>query len=595
MAVEQHEIERAVRLGGAPNRDQRRRPIVHALRQHAPAARPLLEDAAVGRVVVDDQHREAAHVGRVAFRLLLRAAEPGGELEGAALAFDALDPDASAHHTDELRADGEPEAGAAELAAGRAVGLGEGLEDQVLLVGGDADAGVRDLEVQRDRAVRMRRDAHRDADLAALGELDGVADEVEDDLSEPARVADDGVGDVGRDVADQLEVFLVRAQGQRLHRALEVLAQTERRVLQIELAGFDLREVENVVQERQQRVGRRLRELEILALLAGEIGLERELGRAEHAVHRRPDLVTHVGEELRLEPRRFERRFARLDELAELPRAIGRVGPGLDAETAAVVDGAADHQDDEEREDELARLDRAGGGELALEERALHVAHVLLERAERLLHRREAPVHAGHQRRGLLGRFDREVRERHVGLGGHRVHRGADRVEVAQQDLDLGGRACLLEGGARLGPRVVEHAAGLAEPGRLAARILGVEDVVRGGVHRRGELAQLRVRGETLGPLAIHVERRPMHVDQVVVQGEPHQHGQNVECGEEHIEHRQTPLLYGRGFGPRGGRLCGVVQVGPASRNSANAMPAGMKENASFAVSPSVERRHILL
>src|SRR5262249_40405646 len=40
-----------------------------------------------------------------------------------------------------------------------------------------------------------------------------------------------------------------------------------------------------------------------------------QLGHADHAVQGRADLVAHVGEELGLEPRRFQRRLARLDQL----------------------------------------------------------------------------------------------------------------------------------------------------------------------------------------------------------------------------------------------------------------------------------------
>ena len=44
-----------------------------------------------------------------------------------------------------------PETGAAVLAAGAGVGLLEGLEDDLLLLGRDADAGVGDLERDHDR------------------------------------------------------------------------------------------------------------------------------------------------------------------------------------------------------------------------------------------------------------------------------------------------------------------------------------------------------------------------------------------------------------------------------------------------------------
>ena len=41
---------------------------------------------------------------------------------------------------------------------------------------------------------------------------------------------------------------------------------------------------------------------EVLALLGGELGVERQLGHADDAVHRRADLVAHVGQELALGP-----------------------------------------------------------------------------------------------------------------------------------------------------------------------------------------------------------------------------------------------------------------------------------------------------
>ena len=96
----------------------------------------------------------------------------------------------AAHQPDERRGDGQAEARAAEAARRRAVGLAEGFEDRRLLVGGDADAGVRDDEMQPRLPPSVA--VHGDADdhVAALGELDGVADEIDEDLAEADGVAD---------------------------------------------------------------------------------------------------------------------------------------------------------------------------------------------------------------------------------------------------------------------------------------------------------------------------------------------------------------------------------------------------------------------
>ena len=85
-----------------------------------------------------------------------RARRPGvGERqvqrERAALPGRADQPDLAAEQRRQLAADREAEAGAAVLAAGAGVGLLERLEDQLLLLRRDADAGVGDLE--RDGAL----------------------------------------------------------------------------------------------------------------------------------------------------------------------------------------------------------------------------------------------------------------------------------------------------------------------------------------------------------------------------------------------------------------------------------------------------------
>ena len=63
--------------------------------------------------------------------------------------------DLAAEQVRELAADREAEAGAAVLAAGAGVGLLERLEDELLLLGRDADAGVGDHEGDR-RVGRAR-------------------------------------------------------------------------------------------------------------------------------------------------------------------------------------------------------------------------------------------------------------------------------------------------------------------------------------------------------------------------------------------------------------------------------------------------------
>src|SRR5215467_9060507 len=86
-------------------------------------------------------------------------------------------PDAAAVHLNDLLGDGEAEARAALGLGKRAVDLMELIEDPILLIKWYAGSGVR----YRDGEMAVPR-ARGDAHLASIGELDGVADEIEQHL-----------------------------------------------------------------------------------------------------------------------------------------------------------------------------------------------------------------------------------------------------------------------------------------------------------------------------------------------------------------------------------------------------------------------------
>ena len=75
------------------------------------------------------------------------------------------------------------------LASHRAVYLGEGLEQPLLILSGDSDAGVFNFDAQVSAAAFFLGcgDAHED--LSALGELDGIGHEVRRDLTDPGGIA----------------------------------------------------------------------------------------------------------------------------------------------------------------------------------------------------------------------------------------------------------------------------------------------------------------------------------------------------------------------------------------------------------------------
>src|SRR6185369_14071621 len=119
--------------------------------------------------------------GRVRDRRRRRQRQPDGERR--AVAGLARHDDRAAELLREAPHDVEPQTGTAEAARLGAVGLAELLEDRVLVLRLDADAGVAHLDVER-AALGGGLDAY----VALLGELERVADEVPDDDGELSRI-----------------------------------------------------------------------------------------------------------------------------------------------------------------------------------------------------------------------------------------------------------------------------------------------------------------------------------------------------------------------------------------------------------------------
>jgi hypothetical protein len=193
-------------------------------------------------------------------------------MERAAGAWLALDPEPPAHQAHQRRRDGQAEAGAAEPPRRRSVRLAERLEDSLVFPGRDTDARVGDAELQPRAAFDAGDFADGDEDVAVFGELDGVGDEVGQHLLNPRRVADHAGRDLRADVALEREALLVRSEGERLEQLRRPRAERERDRLELELARFNLREVEDVVQI--SSVSADVRTVARLSLLNGELAVE---------------------------------------------------------------------------------------------------------------------------------------------------------------------------------------------------------------------------------------------------------------------------------------------------------------------------------
>ena len=127
----------------------------------------------------------------------------------------------------------------------------------------------------------------------ALGELDRVAGEIGEHLAQAQAVGAHEARRGGADRGGDFDALALRARREQFDHALDQLAQIDRLDDQFEMARLDLGEIEDFVDERDQRAPRAANGLDVARVLGIERGLPQQVGHAEDAADRRADFVAH--------------------------------------------------------------------------------------------------------------------------------------------------------------------------------------------------------------------------------------------------------------------------------------------------------------
>ena len=303
LPVQQHHV-----VGLLAQQRDAGQPVLPGGQLQAGVGQVLLHQVAAGGIVFDQQHpqggrqrRRGGARGRPR-RQLGRRGRPQchrpqwqRKPEGAALARARRHVDLAAQQLAQVPRNRQPQAGTAEAAGAGPVALAEGVVDVGQHRGVDALAGVGHGDAH---AVVGGRDRHRH--LAAAGELQRVAQQVDQDLARAQRIAQHPLGHRRVHLHLQLQAAAAGLVLEQAHRLVDHGAQRERRQRHRQVAGLDAAQVQHIADQRGQRAAGRahLRHQAALAGVQGRHG--QQLGHAQHGIQRGAQLMAHHRQELRL-------------------------------------------------------------------------------------------------------------------------------------------------------------------------------------------------------------------------------------------------------------------------------------------------------
>src|SRR5579859_5270548 len=245
------------------------------------------------------------------------------EREGRPRAGQAAQVNFAAEQVCQFAADRQSQAGAAVFATGRGVGLLECLEDDLLLLRRNADAGIGDFECDHRRRLAEHRmiaapaaqcGADIEPDAALRGELEGVRQEVLQDLLQAFGVGEDAASEIRIEMHLERQLARLGLETERPRHRVEHVGEEHILGIDVDRAGLDLRQVENVADEVEQVGAGAVDGLGEFDLLVRKVALRivgQLLAEDEDRVERRAQLVRHVGQELRL-VLRCQRQLGRL-------------------------------------------------------------------------------------------------------------------------------------------------------------------------------------------------------------------------------------------------------------------------------------------
>ena len=112
-------------------------------------------------------------------------------------------------------------------------------------------------------------------------------------------ITDESFGHVVGNLAAQLKALGLGMWAHQIESGMDDILRRAFAHREFEAPGFELRQIENVVDNCEQAFARFLDQLGLFALARGQVVLQQHFCKADNTVHGRPDFMAHGGEEIR--------------------------------------------------------------------------------------------------------------------------------------------------------------------------------------------------------------------------------------------------------------------------------------------------------
>ena len=193
--------------------------------------------------------------------------------------------------------DGQAQAGTFVTSRAGIVALFEEPEDRGLQRGFDADALVLHLEADRHGFLYHPDKTRAKRDAARRRELDRIADQIAQDMTQAHGVPDEGRGQVRIDLQGKLQPLGFGAPAPQRCDRLEHRPQDEMLGLDVDLARFQAGDIDDAVHDAHQLQSRLLDLLYALAQAGFSKLTFQQSGETQDTVHRCPQLVADIRQE----------------------------------------------------------------------------------------------------------------------------------------------------------------------------------------------------------------------------------------------------------------------------------------------------------